>query len=245
MQGDMMKAVLFDLDRTLLDRDSAVIEYAERLWERWKSPADAGQSDFVSRFVELDARGYGDKRALFQVLVLEFLAGCEAEALHEEFAENLSVPPFADALSVLQALRKQGLLLGVITNGGSKAQRAKLANSGLLPLLDIVLVSEEVGFKKPVPEIFQAALQALHCRAADAVFVGDSEQGDIRGAKAVRMLPVLRRYAGENFATEAHREVWSLNDLLALPKLASERPDRNAEKSTSRGARDIFQGFRR
>ena len=241
-----MKAVLFDLDRTLLDRDSAIAEYAERLWERWKTPNDPGRVEFVSRFVELDARGRGDKQAMFRSLVSEVLSGGDAEVLHQEFEGGFpaSVHPFADALPVLQALRKEGLLLGVVSNGRGKLQRAKLAGSQLVGLLDVIIISEEIGFRKPAPEIFHAALEALHCRAEEVVLVGDSEQTDIQGAKAAGMFPVLRRYAGETFPTEAHREVWSLSDLLALPGLVSEKPSPSEERFAGREA-NIFRGFRR
>jgi FMN phosphatase YigB (HAD superfamily) len=79
-----MKAVLFDLDRTLLDRDVAFVKYAEQIWAKSKIKSGTKKELFVSRFIHLDARGRGDKRAMFQTLVSEFLPDCDADGLHCE-----------------------------------------------------------------------------------------------------------------------------------------------------------------
>jgi len=221
-----MKAVLFDLDRTLLDRDLAFVKYVEQIWPKSKIKAGTKKELFVSRFIQLDARGRGDKRAMFQTLVSEYLPDCDADALLEKFESVFpaTIAPFGDAIPLLVALRKDGVLTGVVSNGRGKFQRAKLASSGLLALLDVVVISEEAGFKKPDPRIFHIALDSLHCAAEEVMFVGDSEETDIRGAKAVGMIAVLRRYSDEDFATEAYKEISSLGEILPLVRSAKTKP---------------------
>lgn len=221
-----MKAVLFDLDRTLLDRDVAFVKYAEQIWANSKIKAATKKELFVSRFSQLDARGRGDKRAMFQTLVSEFLPDGDADALLEKFERVFptAVAPFGDAIPLLEALHKEGILAGIVSNGRGKFQRAKLASSGLLPLVDVVVISEEVGFKKPDPRIFHMALDSLHCTAEEAVFIGDSEETDVRGAKAVGMFAVLRRYPDEAFTTEAGQEITSLGEILPLVRSARTKP---------------------
>jgi len=213
-----IKAVLFDLDRTLVDRDSALLDYARKIWRDANGPGAGGEERFMTSFVELDARGRGDKRVLFQALVSEFLKNADADALRREFDDAFAstVRPFADAVPVVSALRSRGLLTGVVSNGRSRLQRAKLVHSGLLPFLDVVIISEEIGCKKPAPEIYQAALHGLRCRAEETAFVGDAEDLDITGPKAVEMFTILRRYSGDEFPTAADREVSSLSEIPAI-----------------------------
>jgi putative hydrolase of the HAD superfamily len=222
--GPSMKAVLFDLDRTLLDRDAAAVEHARWIWSNSSARADATKDFFVARFVQLDARGRGDKRAWFQTLVSEFALSGTAAAMLDEFEREFpaAIAPFGDAIPLLRALRREGVLTGVVSNGRGPFQRAKLAGSGLLPWLDVTVISEEAGFKKPDPRIFRVALEALRCRAKEAMFVGDSEETDVRGARQVGMFAVLRRYPGENFATEANREISSLGEILSLVRSTKE-----------------------
>jgi putative hydrolase of the HAD superfamily len=217
-----MKAVLFDLDRTLLDRDAAVAKYAGQIWARSGNGMEATGNLFAARFVQLDARGRGDKRILFQTLVSEFLPGFNVEAMREGFEKDFpaAVRPFGDAIPLLKALGQEGVLAGVVSNGRSLFQRAKLAGSGLLPLLDVVVISEEVGFKKPDPRIFKVALDALRCPPEEAMFVGDSEETDVLGAKEVGMHVLLRRYPGERFTTSACGEISSLGEVMSMKRSA-------------------------
>jgi putative hydrolase of the HAD superfamily len=61
---------------------------------------------------------------------------------------------------------------------------------GLSPFLSTVIDSTVVGVCKPNPEIFHAALRVLQIEPAQAVFVGDSLQRDMAGARAVGMAHV-------------------------------------------------------
>ena len=72
--------------------------------------------------------------------------------------------------------------IGMITNGASDIQRAKIAGSGLAGYFDTILVSGEEGFGKPKPEIFRLAIDRLDVDEASAVMIGDSLARDIAGA---------------------------------------------------------------
>jgi putative hydrolase of the HAD superfamily len=63
-------------------------------------------------------------------------------------------------------------------------QRAKLELLGIDRLVDFVLVSEEFGVAKPDPEIFREALRLAGVRPEEAIFVGDSIEFDMVGARA-------------------------------------------------------------
>ncbi|MDI6857349.1 MAG: HAD family hydrolase [Dehalococcoidia bacterium] len=93
----------------------------------------------------------------------------------------------------LRALRERGFRIGVISNTyQSRASLERsLADHGLLPLIDVLVISSEVGLTKPHPAIFEAALNALRVSPAEAVFIGDTPLADIKGAKNLGMRAVL------------------------------------------------------
>jgi putative hydrolase of the HAD superfamily len=74
--------------------------------------------------------------------------------------------------------------IGIVTNGPTEVQRAKLELLEVDRLVDFVLVSEEFGAAKPDPEIFREALRLAGVKQEEAIFVGDSVEFDMAGARA-------------------------------------------------------------
>jgi len=97
---------------------------------------------------------------------------------------------FDDVMPVLTHLRELGLILGLISN----VERDITPNCrelGLSAWLQVVVTSQEVGFNKPQPKIFQAALKQAKVKPAEAIYVGDQHQIDVVGANAVGMRGIL------------------------------------------------------
>jgi len=66
-----------------------------------------------------------------------------------------------------------------------------LRKVGLSEFFNVVVVSEEVGWRKPSPQIFQYALKKLQIQSNEAVYIGDSPNEDIRGATQVGLKTVF------------------------------------------------------
>ena len=86
------------------------------------------------------------------------------------------------APEILQRLRATGAAIAVVTNNLVTEQEEKLRVTGLEPLVDHLICSEQVGATKPDPRIFRAALRRARGRAQTAVMVGDSWESDVLGA---------------------------------------------------------------
>ena len=97
---------------------------------------------------------------------------------------------FEDVLLTLKELKKQKLILGLLTNL-NKDMAPICRQLGLEPYLDFVITSEEVGSDKPQPPIFLAALERAGVNASEAIHVGDQYKIDVVGARGVGIKPIL------------------------------------------------------
>jgi putative hydrolase of the HAD superfamily len=214
----MQKAVLFDLDNTLHDRDTMIEGVITELYDRLK--VTATQAEWRQRFRELDNKGYRNRHELFTILCSEFKLERSVDTLVTEVRSSCGQYSalFPDAKSTLDRLRIRGMKLGVITNGTVLSQWSKIQNCGLESLVDEILISEREGIKKPHPDIFRRAAERLEVEVTKCVFVGDNPVNDIAGAAEVGMLPVfIERYEPwpARLLTR-HRRISNLNDLLKV-----------------------------
>ena len=97
---------------------------------------------------------------------------------------------FDDVTIGLAALKKQGLILGLISNMNKSSQQI-LTSFSLLVHLDFAVTSLEVGVEKPHEQIFQAALLKANVNPQHAMHVGDQILSDVEGAKNANIHPVL------------------------------------------------------
>lgn len=109
----------------------------------------------------------------------------EWELINAALAADLAqIEPFAETYDVITQLKNQGIKVGVCSNlaapYGAVVQR-------LLPGLDAYVMSYEVGFIKPEPEIYANVITQLNIPAADCLFVGDSYDADVVGPRVFGM----------------------------------------------------------
>jgi putative hydrolase of the HAD superfamily len=133
----------------------------------------------------------------------------------------LIVPPSVDdgALGALEALRARGLVLGLVSNTmrtPGSTLRKLLEKLRLLPCFTALTFSDEVGVRKPDPEIFARTLGALGVEAAAAVHVGDDSVLDVEGARAAGMRAIQVTSASLR-ALGARRPDAAIPSLAALP----------------------------
>ncbi len=176
-------AILFDLDNTLYDYNAY-----------WRQRLLWSLEPVQQRYTHLDIDDLANQAMAQHIYFQEwrnFLAqaGIADEAImaetlaryHVNTYEQLAL--YADAAEVLRHLR-QHCKLGLITNGPAHTQRPKIVQFDLEAMMDVIVVSEEVGIAKPDPAIFHLALQQLGVSPERALFVGDSLEHDLKGASA-------------------------------------------------------------
>ena len=193
----VIRAVLFDLDGTLFDRDTSVRTLIARQYDHF---ADAlrhvPKQTFITRFMDLDARGYVRKDVVYQHLIAEYhVQDCVLEDLYDHFYATYHdcCRPFPGLHELLTQLRARDLKLGIITNGGHNFQMRTIEALGIGCFFGAILTSDQEQLKKPDARLFHRAVQRLDIPASEAVFVGDHPIVDIAGARAAGLKAIWRR----------------------------------------------------
>ncbi|NP_001132629.1 uncharacterized protein LOC100194104 isoform 1 [Zea mays] len=91
------------------------------------------------------------------------------------------LPTGADA--ALRELKDAGVKLAVVSNFDTRLRKL-LKDLNVSEMFDAIVVSSEVGYEKPSPEIFNIALDQIGVEASKAIHVGDDETADMAGANA-------------------------------------------------------------
>ncbi len=192
--------------------DQAYDAVGERLEEIWATERDVGSRGQVR-------------------LVLECLGLDEAVPPDSRFMDELdqayclpilsALPvPNTGATDVLRVLASHGLALGLVCNTGrtpGKMLRLVLERLGLASYLSVCSFSDEVGLRKPHPEIFHRTLKALGVMPAEAAHVGDMLASDVEGARGVGMRAI---HLSHSTSISGHPDgADTISSLLTLPAL--------------------------
>lgn len=217
----MVKAVVFDLDGTLLNREASVKEFIEYQYDRFGHTfRQIDKEAYVERFIALDRYGYVWKDKVYQQLIDELkITEVTWEELLRDYVGGFSrhCVPFPNLITMLDELRGQGSRLGIITNGVGPFQMRNVRALGIPHYFDSILVSESEGIKKPDPRIFERALDRLGVSPVESIYVGDHPQNDVDAAKALGMKAIWKKNRHWS-DVEADGVV---EDLAELPPLIS------------------------
>ncbi|WP_342434050.1 HAD family hydrolase [Neobacillus sp. FSL H8-0543] len=215
----MIKAVLFDLDGTLLNRDASVKMFIDRQYDRLNSfVGHITKRQFVKKFIELDNRGYVWKDKVYQQLVNEFaIERITWEELLQDYIHEFknNCVPFPNLIEMLEELKSSNLKIGMITNGFGKFQMDNIKALGIEKYFDVILVSEWEGIKKPDPQIFQRAISKLDVLPYESLFMGDHPENDVKGAQNIGMKGIWKKdYQWHNVDAD-----YIVDDLAQLPAI--------------------------
>ncbi|MFB6721689.1 HAD family hydrolase [Kribbella sp. NPDC056345] len=194
-----MKAVIFDLDNTLFDHTgSAAIAVHAWISKLGGTPSDALLAEWFAiedrvypRWLAGELTHQGQRRArLHEFLPLlghpvpatepeqdEFFAG-----YLELYTANWSAYP--DARPALEVARSNNWRIGILTNGSTRQQNAKLNAIGLADLVDVVCTTESLGISKPHPHSYLQTCAHLGVTPAETLMIGDNLELDVVGAQA-------------------------------------------------------------
>ena len=200
-------AVLFDLDNTLFDHDHSVQAAMAAVQKEHVRLSEFALSDLVFYYNialdqtydrYLDYKLTHEEIDMDKVTLFFTLLGLDAPSPDEiqrfrtiykrVYRKSRRATP--GTVETLTRLREHGYL-GIITNGRTADQVKKAKAIGVRHLVDHITTSEEVGYKKPDPRIFQHAMSRFGVPLRRVFMVGDSPEADIKGALAAGVQPFL------------------------------------------------------
>jgi len=123
-----------------------------------------------------------------------------------------------DALQVLSWLGAHGIKRGVCSNAPfpPEMMRRQVDANGISEMVDAVVFSSELGRRKPAPEVYRAALDAIGVDARHALFVGDRVREDYEGPRAAGMRAVIFTAHAEQAPPEGVPTIASLSEVASL-----------------------------
>lgn len=130
--------------------------------------------------------------------------------------EAVEVDPAA--LEVLAWLGARGIRRGVCSNAPfpPAMMRRQVQSNGIAELVDAVVFSSEVGRRKPAPELYRAALEAIGTGPAATLFVGDRVREDYEGPRALGMRALIVTAHAEDEPRDGVPTIASLAELPAM-----------------------------
>jgi putative hydrolase of the HAD superfamily len=219
-----IRAILFDLDDTLTDRARSIQKLVPQFLAHFQEHLRSSDPDeILCCILAGDKNGYASRRDLAVHLQssLAWRQVPEIEQLvnfwHEHFprcnVERTGVT------ATLGAFHNHGFKLGVVTNG-MPTQHVKLDALGIVSMMSAIVVSEELGIKKPDPQIFQTALNQLAVAASEAVFIGDNPILDVAGARSAGMRAIWLNSDGRDWPKDVGPPPQTITSFEHLPTLA-------------------------
>jgi pyrophosphatase PpaX len=181
-----VRAIIFDMDGTLADTFPLIVS----AWNAAITPLTGitySEQDVISRF------GIPDPQMIRRELQSKGGAACEQAIemyhAHYERRHRETVRPFEGITEMLEALRRRGVPMGMMTGKGRRSARITLECLGWSGVFDSVVTGDDVPEQKPDPSGPLAVARALDVPAAECAFVGDSP-ADIGAGQAAGMVTV-------------------------------------------------------
>ncbi|MED0963957.1 HAD-IA family hydrolase [Bacillus paramycoides] len=216
--------MLFDLDDTLLDRDKAVDKLFSIILEKYYGDVKqlAAKNEMLQKFKEYDKKNYGhnDKVKVLELFFDEFPPKYRLPSNYiQDFWNNNFPHCFSinqHTINIINTI-KLHIKVGIITNGSTQRQKAKIINTNLNSYFDTIIISEESGFSKPDKRIFELALNKLNVQPEDTLFVGDNLEKDIGGCQNANIKGIWfnPNMIKNNTDTKPYAEITSFDSLLS------------------------------
>ncbi len=223
----MFKAVLFDLDNTLID-----------FMKMKRTCSEAAVSAMVNAGLDID-----ESKALKTLFEMYNEHGMENQQIFEKFLKQVSgkidpkilasgivayrrvkvghLVPYPHVQNTLIKLKELGIKLGIVTDAPRKQAWLRLAELNLTDFFDIVVTLEDTGRLKPSKMPFKQAIKHLSLKPEKILFVGDNPIRDIAGAKKVGMKSALAEY-GLIVKGKKIKADYVLGDISDLVKIVTE-----------------------
>ncbi len=221
----MIRAILFDLDNTLIDFYKMKRTCSE---EAVRAMVDAGLKIREKKGIEKLFKFYEkygwENQKIFDKFIKEVQGKIDYKILASGVAAYRRIKygylvPYAHARGTLLKLKQRGLKLGIVSDAPIKQAWLRLAELNMVDFFDLVIGLEKQGKRKPHSMPFRKALKKLGVPAEEILFVGDSPERDIAGAKKLGMKTALAEYGQVTEPAKKIKADFVLRDIREIEKI--------------------------
>jgi putative hydrolase of the HAD superfamily len=189
-----IKVIYFDIDDTILDHKSAeraalqdtrdalpILQNVEieELWNYYHKNNRRLWTEYGAGRINREILENNRFEWTLRDLGLNISDAAIMREVYMEFYEKHWI--WIDNAKEVLAILSAEYPIGFLTNGFAEVQRAKALRFNLDTISDFYIISEEVGFMKPSPGIFEFATRSVNCEPEEILYVGDSFVSDIEG----------------------------------------------------------------
>lgn len=219
----MLKAVIFDLDNTLID-----FMTMKRL------SCDAAISAMIGAGLDVKK-----EKAVKELFVLYDKYGLEEKTIFQKFLKRVAkkidyeilasgivayrrvragfLEPYPHVSDVLFELKRRGIKLAIVSDAPRLKAWIRLVSMKINRLFDVVVTFEDTKEFKPSNKPFLVAFKKLRLKPHECLMVGDRPERDIKGAKKLGMLTCFAKYGNPKAKSpSADYEINDINELLEI-----------------------------
>ncbi|MBI2658540.1 TIGR02253 family HAD-type hydrolase [Candidatus Woesearchaeota archaeon] len=218
----MIKAVIFDLDNTLID-----------FMTMKKLSCDAAISAMIGAGLNVDKKKatkelfklydkYGlEKKTIFQKFLKKVAKKVDYEVLASGIVAYRRVrtgflEPYPHVVDVLFELKRRGIKLAIVSDAPRLKAWIRLVSMKINHLFDAVVTFDDTKVMKPSTMPFKFAFKKLKAKPQECLMVGDRPERDIKGAKKLGMLTCFAKYGNPKAKSKADYEINGIKELLEI-----------------------------
>ncbi len=223
---EKIKAVLFDLDNTLLDfmrMKTIAVELAVDHMLNAGLPGE--KNELIQEIFSIYRRTHIESQKALEELIIKKLGYLDYKILASgiigyQRGRDMSTYPYPKVESTIKELLRMGMMLGTISDAPAEQCYNRLARLHLIHFMDVVITFDDTKEYKPSPAPFLLALKKLNLKPKEALYVGDWPERDIVGAKKVGMWTAFARWGEHPDAVEtgADFDIVSIEQVIDIVK---------------------------
>lgn len=217
----MIKAVVFDLDNTLVDfmamkRQAVDASIAAMQDAGLRLPSEEIRSriDEIYKLKGIEFQNVFDQLLFDEFSKIDYKILSSGVIAYRR-AREAALVPYPHVIMTLMELMKLQLKLGVVSDAPGREAWLRLCYLNLHHIFDAVVTFDDTGERKPAPGPFKKVLEKLGVKPAEALMIGDWAERDVVGAKQVGMKTVFARY-GDTFGTVHSHADYDITDIAEL-----------------------------
>jgi len=223
----MIKAIIFDLDNTLLDfikmKQFSVKAAITAMNEAGLAVnEEKAYQDIFDLYIE---KGW-ENQQVFDDYLNQTVGKVSNKILAAGIvsyrrAREATLLVYPNVNKTLIELIKMGIKLAVVSDAPSREAWMRLYYLNLHHVFEPVLTYDDTGVRKPSAKPFKMALDVLNVEPEEAIMIGDWPERDVVGAKQIGMKTIFARY-GDTFGTINSGADWDVNDIYEVVGIIKE-----------------------